>query len=182
MSLLVALFYWVLIPIIAVLGSIFLLRTAKTRTKQWLAIGICSIGFLGLTWIYVGEKMYWDAKVRSLCAKDGGIKVYETVKLPAERFGKLGVINFYRPTRGPDTLGNEYLVERKTDYIRRGSPEMRRAQVGIFQKADGKLLGEAVSYHRVGGDLPGPWHTSSFRCPKNSGEGILIQRVFVKTR
>ena len=32
-----------------------------------------------------------DAEVKRLCAIDGGIKVYETVRLPAERF-KLGYL------------------------------------------------------------------------------------------
>ena len=34
-----------------------------------------------------------DAEVRRLCEKDGGIKVYETVKLPAERFDEYGRIS-----------------------------------------------------------------------------------------
>ncbi|MBP9101513.1 MAG: hypothetical protein KBF68_09110 [Nitrosomonas sp.] len=34
------------------------------------------------------EKARLDREVKRLCAIDGGIKVYETVKLPAERFGK----------------------------------------------------------------------------------------------
>ncbi len=33
-----------------------------------------------------------DAEVRRLCEKDGGIKVYETVKLPAEQFDRYGRI------------------------------------------------------------------------------------------
>ncbi|MBU0501103.1 MAG: hypothetical protein KJ675_07880 [Gammaproteobacteria bacterium] len=37
-------------------------------------------------WEVFGKKMYWDAKVREFCAIDGGVRVYETVALPAERF------------------------------------------------------------------------------------------------
>lgn len=36
------------------------------------------------------EKARLDAQVKELCAKDGGIKVYETVKLPADRFNQWG--------------------------------------------------------------------------------------------
>ena len=45
-----------------------------------------------------------DDEVRRLCAIDGGIKVYETVTLPADRFDKYGQINFYRPTQGENAL------------------------------------------------------------------------------
>ena len=38
------------------------------------------------------EKERLDREVKRLCAIDGGIKVYETVKLPAERFDQYGQI------------------------------------------------------------------------------------------
>ena len=41
------------------------------------------------------EKARLDQQVKELCAKDGGIKVYETVKLPPERFDQWGLIKPY---------------------------------------------------------------------------------------
>lgn len=38
------------------------------------------------------SKSELDSEVKRLCAIDSGIKVYETVKLPAEIFDKWGVI------------------------------------------------------------------------------------------
>ena len=52
-----------------------------------------------------------DAEVRRLCAIDGGIRVYEQVKLPAERFNQWGQINFYRPDQGENALGAGYLFK-----------------------------------------------------------------------
>ncbi|UJP03539.1 MAG: hypothetical protein LZF85_03550 [Nitrosomonas sp.] len=45
------------------------------------------------------EKARLDREVDRLCAIDGGIKVYETVVLPADKFDKSGRINFYEPTK-----------------------------------------------------------------------------------
>jgi hypothetical protein len=46
-----------------------------------------------------------------------------------------------------------------------------------------KLLGEVVMYYRAGGDLPGPWHYSSYQCPDRSmaTEGALLNKVFIKS-
>ena len=46
-----------------------------------------------------------DDEVKRLCAIDGGVRVYETVTLPPEKFNQWGEINFYRPTQKiEDTL------------------------------------------------------------------------------
>jgi hypothetical protein len=39
-------------------------------------------------WYGGGAKIYYDAKAYRLCAIDGGVKVYETVKLPPEKFNQ----------------------------------------------------------------------------------------------
>ena len=121
-----------------------------------------------------------DDEVRRLCAIDGGIKVYEKVTLPADRFDKYGQINFYRPTQGENALGSEYLVKDTTDYLLKGEyekPAMWRYQFQVFRRSDGKLLGEQVGYVRRGGDLPGPSHPSSFTCPEYGNQSVL-KRIF----
>lgn len=146
---------------------------------------------IGLTVIVIGglalsgcEKWRLDAQVKELCAKDGGIKVYETVKLPPEKFNQWGQINFYRPTEGEKALGGEYALMRDVTYYRRGNPVMSRTHYRVIRRLDGKLLGETVFYGRGGGDLPGPWHDSSFVCPPY-GEGdsvALLTKIFVPNK
>lgn len=63
----------------------------------------------GTFWEVAGKKMYWDARVRKLCAIDGRIKVYETVALSSEKFNRWGQPNFYRPDQGENALGAEYV-------------------------------------------------------------------------
>jgi len=138
------------------------------------------IWFGGGFWEVSGKKMYWDAKVRKLCAEDGGIKVYETVELPAEMFNKWGRLLLYQPTKGENALGHDYLWKSETKLIRYNAPKIWRDQYQIYRRFDDRLLGESVSYSRLGGDLPGPWHPSSFGCPANAGDAALVKKIFIK--
>jgi hypothetical protein len=114
-------------------------------------------------WYSGGRKFYYDWRVDQMCAVDGGVKVYETVKLPAERFDKYGNIDvpnlkYAKPT-------DEYYFEIDDKYFRRGDPNLIRSVTRIIRRSDGKVLGESIRYGRGGGDFPGPWHPSTFDCP-----------------
>jgi len=124
------------------------------------------------------SKSELDAEVKRLCAIDGGIKVYETVTLQAEKFDKYGGIRI--PLKSDVKSSDEYYLEWKVDHLLDGNPSKRRDHFLVYRKADGKLLGEAISYSRRGGDMPGPWHESSFRCPLDAGDQSLMRRIFVK--
>lgn len=126
------------------------------------------------------EKDRIDVQVKELCAKDGGIKVYETVKLPPEKFDKYGVVRI--PSKQDAKLEDEYFYEWSVHIYVDGNPSLRRDHFLVIRRSDSKLLGEAISYARRGGDMPGPWHPSSFRCPENSGNSILQQRIFTRSR
>lgn len=135
------------------------------------------------------EKARIDQQVKELCAKDGGIKVYETVKLPPDKFNQWGQPNFYRPTQQENALGPDYIYKWERQYIvRRGEPALNpdelaaaRDWIQIIRKSDKKILGEVVRYYRAGGDLPGPWMPSSYECPpaKEANEVVLMSQVFV---
>jgi hypothetical protein len=119
-----------------------------------------------------------DDEVRRLCAIDGGIKVYETVMLPAEKFNEWGQVNFRIPLKRAEKPDSEYFYEWKTDYYQRGNPSLYRNHFRLFRAHDNALLGEAIGYVRQGGDIYGPWHDSSFGCPSDADITILKQRVF----
>ena len=140
---------------------------------------------------FFSEKARLDREVERLCAIDGGVKVYETVTLPPDKFDKkYGQINFYRPTQGENALGPEYIFKwdihdyKKSDPADKGPQEsvMGRDHFKIIRKADMKLLGEFILYSRVGGDLPGPWVPSSYRCPSvmEASSGMLMRKIFIK--
>jgi len=134
-------------------------------------------------WYGGGQKYYYDAWVKRMCARDGGIKVYETVTLPADRFNKWGQVNFFKPTQHENALGPEYIYKHETIYLRKGNPTIRKCYSQIFRKSDMKLLGEETSYDRGGGDfiievLPG----SVFRCPTAVGSIELMTKIFTKEK
>ena len=112
------------------------------------------------------EKDRLDREVKRLCAIDGGIKVYETVKLSAEKFDQYGRIKIQTKEYMKST--DEYYVDYKSNYIIIGNPRLMRINVKIVRTKDGKVMGEFTQYTRGGGDMPGPWHGSSFSCPSSS--------------
>ena len=140
---------------------------------------------------FFSEKVRLDREVERLCAIDGGVKVYETVTLPPDKFDKWGQINFYDPTQGEKALGPEYIFQLDMHYYKKGHPvsqgaqeiSMRRDHFKIIRKSDMKLLGEVVKYHRAGGDLPGPWMPSSYHCPGvlEANDIVLIHKIFIKS-
>ena len=179
MSLLLFIFYWIGIPAFVIwLTRVFWHKSKTTVTRALTMISGIAV-FLGFLWLAVGQKWMLDRQVRELCEKDGGVRVYETVKLPAEKFNKYGQVNFYRPIDGENALGPEYVWKWNLRYYRKGNPSFYRSHIQIYRKSDGKLLGESVSYKRGGGDLPGPWHGSSFMCPELSVKNDVLRQIFI---
>ncbi len=130
-----------------------------------------------------------DKLIDELCAKDGGVKVYETVTLPKERFDKWGVVfvadkRFMKPE-------DEFYAEWATKHYKRNgtldleepyrdkSLEVTQSHYKIYRKVDSKLLGEAIGYARIGGEAAGPWGLSSYTCPI-SFETDINKQIFIK--
>lgn len=128
MSFFVMAFYWIAIPALLALTARWLLRRAETQWHKGLIFAVAEMAFAGLLWFAVGEKWLLDRQVRELCAKDGNVKVYETVRLPAEKFNSYGQINFYRPVDGENTLGPEYIYKWDIYYYKKGEPAVNGAQ------------------------------------------------------
>lgn len=125
------------------------------------------------------SKTELDAEVKRLCAIDGGVKVYETVRLPAERFDKWGNVGIRNKQNAKPS--DEYYFESEDFYYQKGNPRLLRNRTWIIRRSDGKVLGESIRYGRGGGDLPGPWHESSFDCPPIAdAEGKLESSIFLK--
>ncbi len=183
MSLVLFLFYWVGIPILIYRATRGLLRKAKSPVQKVLVLALSGAVTLGLLWLAVGRIWWTDWQVRELCAKDGGVKVYETVRLPADKFNQWGQPNFYRPTEGKNALGAEYAFQMNDHYYRQERPTLIRHHDQVVRLSDGKLLGETVSYGRGGGGLPGPWFPSSYTCPDSrvAGPNALLKSVFVQS-
>lgn len=151
---------------------------ARRALRVVLGIALLMVWIGWPFWEVAGKKMYYDAKVRELCAKDGGTRVYERVMLPEENFNRSGQPNFYRPGEGENSLGPEYVFKEHIYHYRPSDPEVLREHQWVFRRSDEKLLGEGIIYIRRGGDLPGPWHHSWYTCPER-GDMNLLEQIFV---
>lgn len=120
-----------------------------------------------------------DVEAQRLCAIDGGIKVYETVVLPPDKFNELGQALV---PLGKDDRGWGYYVksEGKRLFGKDGTPQLRRSVESVVRASDGKTLATSVSYMTGGGEfLSGPIHYQPKRCPPLA-DRRLADRVFMK--
>lgn len=124
------------------------------------------------------SQMVLDAEVKRLCAIDGGVKVYETVKLPADRFDQWGNVRI--PFKQSAKPSDEYYVETKSIVLKDGNPKLIQMISKVIRQMDGKVLGKSIYYGRGGGDVPGPWHPSSFTCPNPTEKPYLEPSIFVR--
>lgn len=144
-----------------------------------------------------GEKYALDSQMEALCKKDGGIKVYETVTIPPDRFDQNGypfpaqMRNFSQPIVTSDQVTSEenfgpgYRLISNTTYLKNGNPikgdgVLRRYSERVVRLADNKVLGDAVSFGRTGGDFVALGHPSSNHCPAGQGTNAATRAVFIK--
>lgn len=161
------------------------------RRNKWMYFVLTTCVLLTL-WIGIPtfRKAGADATVRELCAKDGKLSVYEIVDLPPSRFNSYGRATFagngvlppLERYKRPET--DFFYTDETTWILPEASfePALWRSHQILFRATDKKILGEAISYSRRGGDPIGPWHPSSFGCPDHADITILVEKVFVRQK
>jgi len=127
-----------------------------------------------------------NRKMEAMCQKDGGLKVYEEIKLKANEFeqGHKRLYRFEAQGKRENLLGPDYLLIERfenvagvTGNIWEGYVERYTTQV--VRRRDNKLLGESIIYARVGGDGPlgiVHWQPTSNQCPLVSID--IVNEVF----
>jgi hypothetical protein len=154
--------------------------------RSVITIPVAAIALLAL----VGcERWELDRQMEEFCKKDGGIKVYETVRLPASEFSDSGQpLARHIPLAKSDSdyLGPDYRYVQKREILvgqhanaERGEGQLTRWYHAIYRQSDGHLLGESISYARSGGDgFTFGFQPSGKNCPIPNKD--LAQSVFVK--
>lgn len=161
------------------------MRTWNMTPKRW--IGIAGLLLLILWWgVPSFNKWRADRLVDELCAKDGGIKVYETVILPKERFNQWGqFVVLEKRIMKPDD--EYYTVWKTTDIIgKHNSSDIFKLTVyqhyfAMYRVADNKLLSEAIGYSRRGGDPFGALMPSAYSRPENI-ESEITKLTFLQSK
>jgi len=136
------------------------------------ALLLLAIGF------FEGRKAYWDYRVKEMCEKDGGGKVYERVPLPQKYVDADGFIRI--PSRGKAGSNDLFSYSVETRKIKEGNLSVYRYHITVVRHTDSVILGESVVYGRSGGDFPTFAYPSRFVCPENQGESQLISAIFIR--
>jgi hypothetical protein len=134
------------------------------------------------------QRNYWDDKVRTLCATEGGIKIFERVPLRDHRYvdsrmniripAKLEHPTGYGPLSFEAKPEDLFYRQTITTIIRAQRPRVARDDVLVIRASDKKVLGQATSFGRVGGDFVAIDFESRFRCPIEASESNLVEKVF----
>lgn len=115
-----------------------------------------------------GQQSYWDAQVREMCEKDGGVQIFEYIVVSPEQAAKLPKVGNFLGVGSEKLASPEepaYTRTRRT-VIREHSPTVIRYEVEIVRRLDQHVIGTAVSYGRGGGDFPSLAEPSNFHCPE----------------
>jgi hypothetical protein len=179
----VGLLVWVGNPLLVILAAPPLWRRSQLLFQKGLVVAASVVILAAPLLISNGMKWWYDRQVRELCTKDGGVKVYETVRLPADRLNQWGQPNFQIPITPNNKLkeSDDYYLVWEITKLKSGYINLTRNHFNLIRHKDQKLLAESVSYSRGGGDLPGPWANSSFSCPDKHKEIPLFQQTFIKS-
>jgi hypothetical protein len=131
-----------------------------------------------------GQKAYWDAKVKEMCEKDGGVTVYEVVHLTQSDYGNLAPDRSIAiPDERSPNKQNPYFARTVTQELNAENPRVVRRETEIIRRTDSKVLGKVIIYSRVGGDMPtGIAHESYFSCRDVSGVRLDIERQIFTVR
>ena len=114
-----------------------------------------------------GRQAYWDAQVREMCERDGGVQIFEQIVVSAERAATLPKVGGFLGV-APESLAKREdpaFIRYQRIQIRESNPSVVREQQDIIRRSDGQVIGRAISYGRGGGDFPSIAHPSSFSCP-----------------
>ena len=135
------------------------------------------------------RKEFWDRRVQDLCAKEGGITIYETVTLRDRRYLDRDLNVRIPPILERATGYGPMDFEAKPDDIffrtstltilREDRPRVAKSDVLVFRTSDKKVLGRATTFGRVGADLLAIDFESRLTCPDGASESDLFKRLFV---
>ena len=141
-----------------------------------IALLILAIGF------YEGRKAYWDSNVREMCEKDGGVKIFEKLRISKADIdllgrvdGKIGV-----PIKALAHPNAPAYAELKITDLREWNPRVSRSESTIVRREDQAVVAKSVVYARSGGDFPtGLSEGTAFVCPDLKAITSDLQRLFI---
>lgn len=142
---------------------------------------LLAIGF------FEGRKAYWDYRVRGMCEKDGGTRVFERVATPPKYVDKDGFIRIPAKPSIPDqplhfeTKPTDlFYYETIDEPIVSGYLAVGKHTFNVVRASDRKILTTMIVYSRSGGDFPTFAHPSSFSCPDPKNRSEPLNATFIR--
>jgi hypothetical protein len=128
-----------------------------------------------------GRQTYWDAQVKEMCAKDGGVSIFEKIRVTPSEVKLLGHVNgrIAIPVKELANPRSPVYAVNTTSVVREGNPAVWRSEWNIIRRIDGAVLARSVTYNRSGGDIPSPAYESRLTCPAQKTISSDLQRLFI---
>ena len=131
-------------------------RVGLKSIGKWLAgIGFVVVALWIVKFFSETEMRRLDREVERLCAVDGRSVIYETVKLPANKFNQYGQPML--PFGGKDDTAFGYFMQISMKTLagpgQAPGARLMRDELRIVRTADGKVIFEYIGYRRNGGNL-----------------------------
>ncbi len=131
----------------------------EREAPYWRSVAVISLAAALLLTLAGCERWALDRKMEELCRKDGGVKVYETVILPAREFesavNRWGAL-WRSLSRKRTTLGRTTAMCSKREILigpranaERGEGQLITLYNAIYRRTDGRLLGEQIGTPEV---------------------------------
>ena len=128
---------------------------------------------------YEGRKAYWDFRVQQMCEQDGGVTVFEKIRLNSDDYKRLkgtqGSIPI--PERRSADSSTEFVSDTERSAIHQGSPYVWRTVSTIHAVDGNRVIARYVTYTRRGGDIPTFAHPSYSGC--DSGVTAISKEIFM---
>ena len=128
-----------------------------------------------------GRQSYWDAQIKEMCANDGGVRIFERLRVSKTDIARLGTIGekIGIPTKSLAHPDAPAYADLRITYIREADPVVSRHETSVIRRSDQSIIAKWVAYTRSGGDLPGPGHPSHYSCPQHSQIVSDLQQLFI---
>lgn len=155
-------------------------RLTKRYTRKGAKLAVGFGAFLILFFLPFADEISGRLYLSHLCATEAGVKVYQTVELPAEYWDGEGRPKFIK---GIGALDTDVLIHYDANFEREPYSSMfsiEKFRFWYFEKQNGKILGEIVDFSYMGGWLsrnfsPGPSRGASCdRHELRNSKGVLL--------
>ncbi len=151
----------------------------KKTSIAWLL----TVSLTGCMSYVPGQQFYWDAQVKEMCAKDGGVTILEKLLISKADVDLLGNVdgNIRIPSKKTAHPNAPAYSELNITFIRKeGNPSVWRAESVVRRRLDQAVVARWITYTRSGGDIPtGLTHDSSFTCPDLKKITSDLQPLFI---